>query len=1371
MKSKINYFYSCICFLIYISAISSEEKTIKISLKANNKNQKEYKIISKNYINDIKEIHLGSDIIEPLNTTLKLSLFDGADNTIIIFFNNIKANCSEMFMNCEDIESIDLSEYDMSSVSNYNKMFKGCKSLKSIDLSFLKNAKIENISNMFEACSALKSLDWSHLDLSSVSEKNDVFKDCNSLESINFSYVDLTNIKSLKNFFSNLTFLKSIDLSNIITPDLNDVEGMFYNCSLSSIDLSFINNTEISNMAKMLSYCNLESIDFPNFRLLSTSPINMSDMFSYCGSLTNVNLSNLYVQSSDTFKMNNLFSNCNKLLYADLSNAYIPGEIEMKSMFSKCSSLTSVDFSNFNSDSKKDLGGIFYECISLESIDLSSLKEVDQFNDGFMGCLSLESIDLPDLKNVKNMTNMFYQCDSLISLDLSNINFENLESMEGMFNLCGSLIRVNFENSDLSKVKNMNQMFSNSESLVSVNFNNAKINDLEKMYQMFYQCDSIISLDLSNFKSDKIDNITQLFYKCTSLEEINLSNFETSSVTNMEQVFCDCNSLTSLNLSSFDTQNVNNMKEMFAGCSSLSSLDLSKFNFDYVTSVENMFNGCSQLNYVNISNFKYITGVENMFEGTKDNLVFCIGNEANAQKIINVLKSNNCSILDCSENYNDNRKKLIMKEGNNKVCLDECYYDDTYIYEFDNECYEECPDGYTPNSEYKCEKTCLLIINFITKIDKECVYIFNSSSFYLGNYELINPNDNLKLFIAEETINDIKNGTLDFLLENVTNEVKADYIVRGHNEIYQITSSYNQNNKEYNNISKLYLGDCEGILKDFYGIKENETLIIFKLDIFVEGINIPIIKYEVFNPNTKEKLELNKCNKIKTSVPVSIDENELFKYDPESDYYNDICFPYTTEKETDIVLFDRKNEYNNKNLALCEKNCKLIEYNTTSKNAICECDPQNRSPLELDDIINKDKLLNNFIDIKTISNIKIVKCFENVFSKGGLINNVGNYIILLIVLIYVVSLVLFIIKGYNLLMDKIKIIMRLKATEKNLTKKNNKKDKDKEKKNEKIKEKEINENLIAKNPPKKKVKKVKVKKKKKVQEKISSNLIISNSSILNIEKSNEIIKINKDETGNEKDNKKAIEKLNTCLDKDKDKDEQKTEDCSTYNDYELNEFSYKDATKKDKRTFFQLFISLVKTKHLIIFTFYQRDDYNSQIMKICLFFFSFALYYIVNALFFNDETMHKIYEDEGIFNFIYFIPQIIYSVIISSIINILIKKLSLSEKDIVKIKQEKDFEKSNELLPKIIKCLIIKFILFFLLSFLFLAFFWYYISCFGAVYKNTQIILLKDTLISFSLSLVYPFIFYLVITLIRYPTLNKKEKCLNTWYKISQFIV
>ena len=52
--------------------------------------------------------------------------------------------------------------------------------------------------------------------------------------------------------------------------------------------------------------------------------------------------------------------------------------------------------------------------------------------------------------------------------------------------------------------------------------------------------------------------------------------------------------------------------------------------------------------------------------------------------------------------------------------------------------------------------------------------------------------------------------------------------------------------------------------------------------------------------------------------------------------------------------------------------------------------------------------------------------------------------------------------------------------------------------------------------------------------------------------------------------------------------------------------------------------------------------------------------------------MHKIYIDDGSYNFIYQIPQILYSSIISGIINFLIKFLSLSQDKIIEIKLEKE---------------------------------------------------------------------------------------------------
>ena len=71
-----------------------------------------------------------------------------------------------------------------------------------------------------------------------------------------------------------------------------------------------------------------------------------------------------------------------------------------------------------------------------------------------------------------------------------------------------------------------------------------------------------------------------------------------------------------------------------------------------------------------------------------------------------------------------------------------------------------------------------------------------------------------------------------------------------------------------------------------------------------------------------------------------------------------------------------------------------------------------------------------------------------------------------------------------------------------------------------------------------------------------------------------------------------------------------------YKDCELNSFDYQMALKYDKRTFFQYYISLLKSKHVILFSFYPINDYNIKIIKVSLFFLSFDIYFAVNTFFF-----------------------------------------------------------------------------------------------------------------------------------------------------------
>ena len=209
----------------------------------------------------------------------------------------------------------------------------------------------------------------------------------------------------------------------------------------------------------------------------------------------------------------------------------------------------------------------------------------------------------------------------------------------------------------------------------------------------------------------------------------------------------------------------------------------------------------------------------------------------------------------------------------------------------------------------------------------------------------------------------------------------------------------------------------------------------------------------------------------------------------------------------------------------------------------------------------------------------------------------------------------------------------------------------------------------------------------------------------------------------------------------------------------------------DKRTFFQYYFSLLKSGNLIIFAFYiNNNDYNLQIIKIFLFFFFLSVDLMINALFFNDDTMHNIYESEGKFNLIYQIPQILYSTIISYIINFLIKYLSLIGSNISEIKKEKTKPDLKLKVKKLKWILNIKFALFFIASFLLLLSFSYFVTCFCGIYINTQIHLIKDTLISTGLSFIYPFGIFLIPCFFRISALNAKNKNKKYIYKLSQFI-
>ena len=485
--------------------------------------------------------------------------------------------------------------------------------------------------------------------------------------------------------------------------------------------------------------------------------------------------------------------------------------------------------------------------------------------------------------------------------------------------------------------------------------------------------------------------------------------------------------------------------------------------------------------------------------------------------------------------------------------------------------------------------------------------------------------------------------------------------------------------------------------------------------------------------------------KKKYNIPVDINEDNLFMYDPNDEYYTDQCYPSTTDSGTDILINDRQNEYNSNNMSICENSCTLTKYETDSKKANCECGVKSKQ-LVISELINQTDLLSyNFTTKSQSSNMITMKCYYTLFTKSGLIKNIGSYILLFTIILFLISGILFYKCGYHLLEDEIKEIM------------NTKEENSKQGLNI-IKTIEI-PNKKGYNTTNNKIKKAKTKNGKKKKIKKKKNLKIS--------------QINKIQTigNNSSEIPKSFAKLETNINEHKlhsKNIQQNIQNSIIYTDYEMNSFSYKEAINYDKRSLCKYYISLIRIKQLFIFSFCPMKDYNSRIVKIDLFFLAFCIYCFINCLFFDEKTIHKIYEDEGSYNFVYLGPYSTYSFIISQTLFTFVKYFSLSDKNISEIKMEKSLDLSYDIRYKVEKCIKLKYTCFYILSILFLSFFWYYLSSFGAVYQNTQIYLIKNILISFAFSMLYPFVINLLPSILRIYSLNNKDnECI---YKLSRII-
>ena len=689
--------------------------------------------------------------------------------------------------------------------------------------------------------------------------------------------------------------------------------------------------------------------------------------------------------------------------------------------------------------------------------------------------------------------------------------------------------------------------------------------------------------------------------------------------------------------------------------------------------------------------------------------------------------------------------------------------------------------------------------------EKETFPIKIESSFI--DFNSYNIENQLNLF--EKIKKNLLNGYYTAEIDN-----GKELVFRDINFIYTVTSTKNQKNNKNYNTTVIYLGQCENKLKENYNISQNDSLYILKVDALIDDLNVPKVEYEVFysfGRINQTQLNLSFCENIEIDirVPLNISKEDIDKYNSSSNFYNYVCYTLKNEKGVDKPIKTRRDDFIKNNFTSCEEGCKFSEYDIINKAAICSCFTKTKIAILSEIKVDKKKLISNFKNMKNIANFQMLKCINLLFDKKNIFKNLSNYMSIFLVILNTVAIFIFIFYNKIKFMifinrlikqnkkinnkNKIKIKKEKKIFKKKIIKMSNQNNtlninrnrvkkcgyinksnisinNNKNNINNKFIQKNNIKNLSLKNPRKNNIKNLSLKNPRKNNIK---NLSFKNPRKNNIKclslKNRRKINIKKplQESKNKITNKSAYKSYNILKTTSVSIKSNKKSKTLNYSDSEMNNLCFAEAIRIDNRSFCLYYFSLIKSKHILISTFCYFKDYNAQIIKIYLFFFTLASNFIFSAMFYSETTMDKIYLEDGTFDLTYQFPKMAYSFIISTSIKSLLNYFGLYENSLIAIKRN---IKSKKGYKKIVLFLKIKIILFFILNYIILSSFWIYLGCFCAVYPNTQIHLSKGVLSSFSLSFVTPFFINLFPAIFRIHSLNSKNKkiCLYKFSKILQ---
>ncbi|MBR7042318.1 MAG: BspA family leucine-rich repeat surface protein, partial [Bacilli bacterium] len=485
--------------------------------------------------------------------------------------------------------------------------FYSFQNLDSIDLTYFDTSSVTNMSQMFSSTgrnSTVFTLDLGdNFDTSSVTNMNGMFRETGYSSTVftldlgdNFDTSNVTNMVSMFSYTGRSSTVFTLDLGdNFDTSNVTNMNSMFnqtgYSSTVFTLDLGdkfdTSNVTSINQMFNQTGYSSTEfTLDLGD-KFDTSNVIDMYQMFNQTG------------YSSTVFTL-------------DLGDNFdTSGVTDMSHMFNKTgynSTVFTLDLGdNFNTSNVTNMSNMFNQT------GYSSTVFTLDLGDNF------------DTSNVTNMGSMFSYTgynSTEFTLDLGdNFDTSSVTMMDSMFCSTGRSSTVFTldlgDRFDTSNVTNMLRMFNQTGRNSTVftldlgdNFDTSNVTNMSYMFRETGYSSTVFTLDLGdNFDTSNVTDMSSMFYytgRSSTVFTLDLGdNFDTSNVTNMSSMFYYTgysNTVFTLDLrDKFDTSSVTNMFSMFyyTGYSNTTfEIDIMQFDFSNVTTYNDIFTGWRTTNTI-----------------------------------------------------------------------------------------------------------------------------------------------------------------------------------------------------------------------------------------------------------------------------------------------------------------------------------------------------------------------------------------------------------------------------------------------------------------------------------------------------------------------------------------------------------------------------------------------------------------------------------------------------------------------------------------------------------------------------------------------------------------------------------------------------